>query len=72
MRLAGQSNGLRSGMGDPGYFDQDLNRYRSATPSALREAASRYLKPDARVILSVVPRGRVALALAGSRPVAVS
>src|SRR5262249_6950213 len=58
--------------GDPGYFARDLARYRSATPSTLREAAAKHLKPSRRVMLSVVPRGRVALALAGSRPVSVS
>jgi zinc protease len=57
---------------DPGCFRWDLARYRSATAEALREAAAEYLRPDRRVLLSVVPRGQDALALDGSAPVAVS
>jgi zinc protease len=67
-----QLNAYNTFLGDPGYFERDLARYRSATPSALREAAAKHLKPSRRVVLSVVPRGRVALALSGSRPVSVS
>jgi zinc protease len=67
-----QLNAYNTFLGDPGYFEQDLKRYRSATPLLLREAAERYLKPSRRVMLSVVPRGRVALALGDSTPVAVS
>ncbi len=57
--------------GDPGYFAADLERYRAAHPEAVRQAA-RVLRPDRRVLLSVVPRGQVELALPGSEPVAVS
>ena len=39
---------------------------------SVRDAAQRYLRPDRRVVLSVVPRGRAADALPGSVPVAVS
>jgi zinc protease len=67
-----QLNAYNTFIGDPGYFEQDLRRYRSATPEQLRDAAVAYLKPTRRVILSVVPRGRVALALSGSQPVTVS
>jgi zinc protease len=67
-----QLNAYNMFLGDPGYFDQDLRRYRSATAEVLREAAARYLKPAQRIVLSIVPKGRVALALSGSQPVAVS
>jgi zinc protease len=67
-----QLNAYNTFLGDPGYFEQDLRRYRSATPDQLRAAAIAHLKPAGRVVLSVVPRGRVALALSGSQPVAVS
>ena len=67
-----QLNAYNTFIGDPGFFEQDLRRYRSATPEQLRDAAIKYLKPSRRVILSVVPRGRVALALSGSQPVTVS
>jgi zinc protease len=58
--------------GDPGFFAQDLDRYRLATPESVREAARRYLRADRRVVLSVVPRGLVGEALPGSEPVSVS
>ena len=67
-----QLNAYNTFVGDPGYFGRDLDRYRTATAEGLRAAATRYLRPGARVVLSVVPRGRVALALPGSRPVTVS
>jgi zinc protease len=67
-----QLNAYNTFLGDPGYFARDLERYRSATPALLRQAAAAHLKPSGRVILSVVPRGRLALALPGSQPVAVS
>ena len=67
-----QLNAYNTFLGDPGYFTKDLERYRVATPDTLRAAAIAHLKPANRVVLSVVPRGRVALALPGSQPVAVS
>jgi zinc protease len=67
-----QLNAYNVFLGDPGYFERDLIRYRTATAAALRGAANRYLQPTARIVLSVVPRGRLALALPGSRGVAVS
>jgi predicted Zn-dependent peptidase len=42
--------------GDPGYADKDLERYRSATAAGILATAKTYLKPNARVILTVVPR----------------
>ena len=67
-----QLNAYNVFLGDPGYFGRDLDRYRNASADGLRSAAITYLQPNARVVLSVVPRGRVALALTGSRPVTVS
>ncbi|HET7697947.1 MAG TPA: pitrilysin family protein [Vicinamibacterales bacterium] len=67
-----QLNAYNVFLGDPAYFGRDLDRYRNATADQLRAAAIKYLQPSARVVLSVVPRGRVALALPGSAPVAVS
>ena len=57
---------------DPGFFEQDLERYRRVTASGMQRAAREWLRPDGRVVLSVVPRGRVALALRDSETVAVS
>ena len=67
-----QLNAYNTFLGDPGYFAKDLDRYRTATAERLRLAAVKHLNPAARIVLSVVPRGRVALALTGSRPVSVS
>jgi zinc protease len=58
--------------GDPGFVAADLDRYRTATPARVRAAAARYLPLDRRILLSVVPNGQGALALARSEPVAVS
>jgi zinc protease len=58
--------------GNPGFFAADLDRYRRATRESLRVASVRHLRRDARVVLSVVPRGQSALALDGSEPVSVS
>jgi zinc protease len=58
--------------GNPGFFTADLDRYRHATHESVRSAAARFLSRDARVVLSVIPRGQPALALAGSDPVSVS
>ncbi len=67
-----QLNAYNVMRGDPGYFAQDLDRYREATPESVRDAARRFLRGDRRVALSVVPRGQAELALPGSRPVSVS
>jgi zinc protease len=58
-------------LGTPGYFEQDLSRYRAADGAGLKLAAARWLSTG-HVALSVVPRGRAALALEGSLPVSVS
>ena len=54
------------------FFGGDLERYRRATSETVRKAARKYLAFDRRVLLSIVPRGKDALALAGSERVAVS
>ena len=58
--------------GDPGFLGRDLARYRDATPAAVLAAARTHLSLGARVQLSVVPRGQLALALDGSAPAMVS
>ena len=58
--------------GTPGYFAEDLARYQAATSETVRAAAGRVLRFDARIALSVVPRGQQALALPGSETQAVS
>jgi zinc protease len=67
-----QLNAYNVLLGTPGFFAQDLDRYRVATRESVRAAAARYLVGASRVVLSVVPRGRRDLAIAGAEPVSVS
>jgi zinc protease len=67
-----QLNAYNVFLHDPAYFDRDLARYRSVTAESMRSTVQRYLDPAARVTLSIVPRGRLELAAAGSAPIAVS
>jgi zinc protease len=67
-----QLNAYNVLVGDPGYFRTDLARYRAATGDRVREAAARFLPRARRVVLSVVPRGARALALADSESTAVA
>jgi zinc protease len=60
-----QLNAYNVFVADPGYFSEDLERYRRLTLGDLR-AAARTLTPDRRIALSVVPLGQTALALPGS------
>jgi zinc protease len=67
-----QLNAYNVLLGEPAYFDRDLERYLATTPERLRRAAAEWLAPDERVIVSVVPAGRPELALPGSGPVVMS
>jgi zinc protease len=67
-----QLNAYNVFLGDPDYFDTDLERYRQATSAVLQNEAAQALRPHQRLTLSVVPRGRLDLALEGSVLVAVS
>jgi zinc protease len=67
-----QLNAYNTFLRDPGFFDRDLERYRAVTADGIAHATAEWLRPDARVLLSVVPRGRTALALGDSAPAAVS
>ncbi|MGE5815923.1 MAG: M16 family metallopeptidase [Acidobacteriota bacterium] len=67
-----QLNAYNTFLGSPDYFSADLDRYRTATRESIQAAAAKFLNPSQRVILSVVPRGRLALALPDSQPVSVT
>jgi zinc protease len=67
-----QLNAYNVFVGEPGYFETDMARYHAVTPAGMQRVARERLRLDARVLLSVVPRGRVALALKDSAAVAVS
>ncbi len=57
---------------NPGFFDDDLARYRAVTPASMAAAMGQWLVGQPRVALSLVPRGQQSLALAGATEVAVS
>jgi hypothetical protein len=67
-----QLNAYNVFLKDPSFFDRDLQRYLAVTAGSLQETVSRYLHPARRVTLSIVPRGRGELGVAGSLPTAVS
>ena len=46
--------------GDPGFFAKDIARYRQVKPEDVRDAAARWLRKDARVVMTVMPRGGAA------------
>jgi predicted Zn-dependent peptidase len=47
-------------LGDPGFAEKDLNRYRSVTPASLLAIAKGTLDMNARVIMYVVPEKKPA------------
>jgi zinc protease len=70
----GKSNTLADGAGyhgDPGYFKIDFQKRRSVTADEVKRAAAKYLT-QGRVVLSIVPEGKLDLAArpAESRKVA--
>jgi zinc protease len=67
-----QLNAYNVFLGDPSYFDRDLERYRVVTPDSMQAAVARYLDPSSRVTLSIVPRGRPELAAPDAETIAVS
>ena len=67
-----QLNAYNVFLGDPDYFDKDLDRYRHVSAQALQAEAGRLLHPNRRIALSVVPKGRTELALDGSVQASVS
>jgi zinc protease len=69
---ADQLNAYSVFVNDPGYFERDLARYTQVTADDLHRAVRKYLRADTRVALSVVPKGKLALALPHSTPAVVS
>jgi zinc protease len=67
-----QLNAYNVFVGDPGYFERDLMRYETVTPASMRAAVDRYVRRAPRMTLSIVPRGRINLAIADSSPAVVS
>jgi zinc protease len=50
-----QLNGYYVETGNPDFFAEDLARYRALSPADIQAAVLRFLPPDRRVELSVVP-----------------
>jgi zinc protease len=69
---ADQLNAYSVFVNDPGYFERDLARYAGVTQQDLHHAVRKYLRTDNRVVMSVVPRGKLSLALPDSAPAVVS
>ena len=67
-----QLNAYNVFLGDPSYFERDLDRYHAVTRASLQAAVARFLDPQRRVTLSVVPHGRIDLAVPGSVRAVVS
>jgi zinc protease len=67
-----QLNAYNTFLGRPDYFNEDLDRYERVNKTSLQQASARYLRDGHRVVLSIVPRGRLDLAIADSSTVAVS
>ena len=68
---ADQLNAYSVFLDDPGYFERDLARYAGVTQQDLHRAVRKYLRTDNRVVVSVVPKGKLSLALPDSTPAVV-
>jgi len=66
-----QLNAYNIFVGDPAFFERDLARYLVVTPEQLAAATAQYVQSPGRVSVSVVPAGRLSLALADSEPAMV-
>jgi zinc protease len=62
-----QLNSYATFLGNPGYFEQDLARYRKVTAADVRRVANQYLT-DKRYVLSVVPTQTGPTSAAGPAP----
>jgi zinc protease len=49
-------NEYEADVGDPGYIQTDLDRYRHATPADVGAYAKKVLLPDAMVVLTILPK----------------
>lgn len=54
--VADQLNAYYEAAGNPGYFNEDLSRYRALSPADVTAAAARFLPLDKRVELIVEPK----------------
>jgi predicted Zn-dependent peptidase len=59
-------NRYEASIGDPGFAEKDLQRYRDVTPASLQATLKRVLDPGARVVLRVIPKPKDAAPAAGN------
>ena len=67
MSFSGKANQLNEYFfytGNPDYFNEDLQRFKSVDPADISAAAKKYLRSDARIVMSIVPEGKKDLAAA--------
>jgi (2Fe-2S) ferredoxin len=65
-------NAYNTFVGDPAFFDRDLARYQVVTPDSMKTVVRQHLEHQRHVSLSIVPRGRMNLAIPDSTPAVVS
>jgi zinc protease len=53
--VADRLNVYNHHVGDPGYLDEDIRRYREATPASVKAFVEQQLAPNARVVVHGVP-----------------
>ena len=53
--VADRLNSYNHYLGDPGYLEKDIQRYRGVTPQAVQSFVKGSLAPNARVVLHAVP-----------------
>ena len=52
-------------LGDPGYLPREIARYRAVTPAAIQAFAAKFLIPNERIELDVIPAPRKTASLEG-------
>ena len=67
-----QLNAYNTYLGRPDYFADDLGRYSRVTHASLQRTIKSFVCDAHYVMLSIVPRGRLDLAMADSEAIAVS
>jgi len=60
--IAGRLNLYNTAQGDPDGFARDMGRYRGATVESINGCVRKYLLPERRGVLELVPRGTLAAA----------
>jgi len=65
---ASMLNQYQTFVGDPGFAEKDLSRYRSATPASMLETAKQTLDLNGRVIVHVLPEKQPSASAAGGAP----